>query len=88
MKICPNALGNDGIFEICVIHGLTRWQIIRYIPLIYKGTHVKLPYVTVVTGQSVYIHSEQRMSAQADGEIIEYINEKIASHKEILSIKY
>jgi diacylglycerol kinase (ATP) len=88
MKICPDACANDGIFEICVINGLTRWQIIRYIPMIYKGTHVNLPYVKVIRGQRVSIHSEQRMNAQADGEIKEYINEEISSMREKISIIY
>jgi diacylglycerol kinase (ATP) len=88
MKICPDACDNDGIFEICVIHELTRWQIIRYIPMIYKGTHVTLPYVKVIRGRQVTIHSAQPMNAQADGEIKEYINEEISSMREKISIIY
>ncbi|WP_274364550.1 diacylglycerol/lipid kinase family protein [Paenibacillus thermotolerans] len=71
MMICPDAVNDDGRFEVCVVHGLTRLQLLRFFPLIYKGAHVTLPYVTFLKGRQLSIESEQPIVSHVDGETLQ-----------------
>ncbi|MCI3922284.1 diacylglycerol kinase family lipid kinase [Paenibacillus sp. TRM 82003] len=72
MMICPAALPDDGRFQICVVHSLSRPQLLRYFPSIYRGDHIRLPYVTMLTGSRMVVRSEDRVAAHADGEPVEF----------------
>jgi len=72
MRICPGASPRDGTFQVCVVHGLTRTQLIRNFPRIYRGTHVALPYVTMLEGKRVTVRGDRPLVAQVDGEYAEW----------------
>ncbi|HZG57001.1 diacylglycerol kinase family protein [Paenibacillus sp.] len=68
MRICPEASPTDGALDVCVVHGLSRWRLLRYFPRLYRGTHLDLPYVTMLRGREVRVRSDRRLYGQADGE--------------------
>jgi diacylglycerol kinase (ATP) len=71
MMISPEARNDDGLFSLCIVHGLSRFQLIRYFPRIYNGSHVTLPYVSMLSGRKVTItaHGAARpMACHLDGE--------------------
>ncbi|QQK76082.1 diacylglycerol kinase family lipid kinase [Salicibibacter cibarius] len=70
MAICPNANGNDGYFELCVVHGMSKLQFIRTFPGVFKGKHISHPSIKMLTGKQIEISSSSAMIVHGDGEII------------------
>ena len=70
MAICPNAKGNNGYFELCVVHGMSKFQFVRAFPGVFKGKHVSHPSIKMLTGKQIEISSSKAMIVQGDGEII------------------
>jgi YegS/Rv2252/BmrU family lipid kinase len=68
LKICPNALPDDGNLHVCIVHGCSVWRVFLIFPTILNGTHVKLPYVTILSGRAVQIETPASMLAFGDGE--------------------
>jgi diacylglycerol kinase (ATP) len=53
MKIAPDALPDDGLFDVIVLGVAPRGQGIKDMGKLYTGEHVHLPYVKVLRGASV-----------------------------------
>jgi YegS/Rv2252/BmrU family lipid kinase len=53
MKIAPNAITDDGAFDVIVMGGVPKLQAVKDLQLIYTGEHLKLPGVRVVRGRRV-----------------------------------
>jgi YegS/Rv2252/BmrU family lipid kinase len=53
MKIAPNAVPYDGIFDVIVIGGAPKLQAIKDLKRIYTGDHLENPAVRVVHGSRV-----------------------------------
>jgi YegS/Rv2252/BmrU family lipid kinase len=68
LKICPNALPDDGNLHVCVVHGCSIGRILLIFPTLLNGSHVKQPYVTVLSGRSVRIEANGTLLAFGDGE--------------------
>lgn len=69
MKISPDAVPNDGKLEVIVVSQLNRWQLLRFFPQVFKGTHIHLPYVKVLYGSEVIVNMDPSTPVHADGEI-------------------
>lgn len=70
LLICPQAESGDGLLDVCVVHGVSRGQLLRLFPTVVKGRHTKLPYVTMLRGRSVAVHFAQPRHAIGDGEAL------------------
>ncbi|MBW4084234.1 diacylglycerol kinase family protein [Paenibacillus sp. S150] len=68
LLICPQAKADDGLLDVCVVHGLSRGQLLRLFPTVVKGKHTRLPFVTMLRGRSVAVHFAQPRHAIGDGE--------------------
>lgn len=68
LLICPQAEPGDGRLDVCVVHGCSRGQVLRLFPTLLKGTHVGLPFVSMLRGRSVAVHFAQPRHAIGDGE--------------------
>jgi diacylglycerol kinase family enzyme len=53
MRVAPNAVPNDGEFDVVVMGGAPKLQAIKDLQQIYTGDHIKNPAVRVVRGQRV-----------------------------------
>ena len=69
MKVTPDALVDDGLFDVLVVRPLPRLSFIRIFPRVFKGTHVTDPRVTIHRVATIRIESEVAI-AYADGERI------------------
>ncbi|MBV7507332.1 diacylglycerol kinase family lipid kinase [Bacillus sp. sid0103] len=77
MKIAPRAEPDDGLFDITVVHQLTRWKLLLVFISVFWGKHIHFKEVKTYTGRNVSIHSPTKLFVHADGEHIGFIPLKI-----------
>ncbi|WP_238650834.1 diacylglycerol/lipid kinase family protein [Paenibacillus piscarius] len=70
LLICPQAEPADGVLDVCVVHGISRWQLLRLFPTVVKGRHTRLPYVTMLRGHSAAVRFAEPRHAIGDGEAL------------------
>jgi diacylglycerol kinase (ATP) len=70
MRINPAAQADDGIAEVCVVGGLSRFGLLMAFPRVYAGKHVSHPAVSFYRGRSIRILPAEgtRLRVHADGE--------------------
>jgi YegS/Rv2252/BmrU family lipid kinase len=69
MQIAPDALQDDGLFDIIAVEGMSRWKSLRSFPSLYAGTHVDKPGVQVRRGKRVEAEAlPGRVWLDVDGE--------------------
>lgn len=68
MHVAPSARMDDGLLDIVVFAAAGRWRLLKALGMIYSGTHLQLPEVTVQTGRVVAIGSTGPVDAYADGD--------------------
>lgn len=69
MLIAPDALLDDGQFDVLVVQPLSRLAFLRIFPRVFAGTHVSDPRVAIYRGSSIRIEADG-IVAFADGERI------------------
>jgi len=70
MFTAPDADLGDGFFDVVIVGDLTKPDLLRSLPRIYKGTHLTHPKVSVKRAREVEIRPVQPMAVQADGELL------------------
>ncbi len=70
MRIGPNALVDDGLFDVIVLGDFSTAEVLANTPKIYSGAHLALDKVSEYRGRCVRVEAAQRMLIQADGEAI------------------
>ena len=68
MMIAPDAELDDGLFDIVCLGNFSSLKLLRYLPRIYKGTHLEIPGVMVKRGRSVVITTVEKALLDIDGE--------------------
>lgn len=68
IKITPDAIVDDGLLDLCIVHETTRVQLLKTLPLAYSGAHVKSPFVEIGRGREFHFASDRSMAVYADGE--------------------
>jgi diacylglycerol kinase (ATP) len=67
MLVTPDALLDDGEFDVLVVQPLSRLAFLRIFPRGFRGTHTSDPRVTVYRARSIRIEADN-VVAYADGE--------------------
>jgi len=67
MRICADAVMDDGLFDVCVVGPCSRTTLLRVFPRVYRGTHPAHPVVTVHRAARVRLAAEG-VTGYADGE--------------------
>jgi len=70
MRIAPSAQPDDGLFEVCVVKDLNRLEVLRLLPSLYTGGHVRHRAVQIIRCASVSVDASARVLCQADGELV------------------
>lgn len=70
MLTAPNADPYDGLFDVVIIGDLSKPDLLWSLPMIYKGTHLSHPKVSVQRAKDVKINTGKIMGVQADGDLI------------------
>ncbi len=70
MMQLPNAIPDDGLYDITVIRKTTKWRIVKNIKNLYDGSFISLPEVDTFRGKTINITSTPRHSIhlETDGE--------------------
>ena len=68
MLVCPDADLVDSLFDVMVLHPVSKIEFLKVFPRVFKGTHVTHPAVEIVRSASVKISADA--VAYADGERI------------------
>jgi diacylglycerol kinase (ATP) len=68
MLVCPNANICDGLFDVMVLHPISKIEFMKVFPQVFAGTHISHPAVEIVRSKAVSI--ESKAVAYADGERI------------------
>lgn len=72
MKIAPEALMDDGLFDITAVHRLSRLKLLFVFISVFWGKHIHFKEVKTFKGKSVLINSSDPIHVHADGENIGY----------------
>jgi diacylglycerol kinase (ATP) len=70
MKIAPGALCDDGLLDICLVHKISKLELLRQLPSVIKGGHTGHPAVEMIRAKTVEIKSKNPLSLWIDGEVI------------------
>ena len=68
MLVCPNANISDGLFDVMVLHPISKFEFMKVFPQVFAGTHISHPAVEIVRSKTVRI--ESKAVAYSDGERI------------------
>ena len=77
IKICPDTVRNDRIFELVIIHDIPRWKITILFPLIYLGLHRFVKGVEYIKCKKIKVIPDGLNIIQLDGETLDYVREVI-----------
>ncbi len=75
MKVCPDAVRDDGVFDVIIIHSLPKWLIVTLFPLIYLGLHRHIKGVEYIKCSSLKAVPDGCTILQMDGETLDYARE-------------
>lgn len=72
-EILPQAVFDDGMFDICAVQNIGRLKVLQLFPSILNGTHGKhVKYVTMLRGDSREVDIRSPFILNLDGELIRY----------------
>jgi diacylglycerol kinase (ATP) len=68
MKVCPDAVLDDGLFDVMVLRPVSKVEFVRVFPSVFSGKHVEHKQVDIYRTKRVSLHAQA--VAYADGERI------------------
>jgi len=68
MKVCPDAVLDDGLFDVMVLRPVSKIEFVRVFPTVFSGKHVEHKQVDIYRTKRVSLHAPA--IAYADGERI------------------
>jgi len=75
--ITPDAIANDGVFDVCMIDPLSLPEALVRLPFVVTGKHTRMRPVHMSRHTALVIDCDRRVPAQIDGEVL------LDSHYEI-----
>ncbi len=70
MHIAPEAKTDDNLFDIVIVGNLGKFELIKAMPMVYKGTHLIHPKVRLEKDTRIIIESSRKFLLHADGELL------------------
>lgn len=65
---CPNALPDDGLLDVIVVHGLPKWKFILTLATAWKGAHTRFKGISIYRGKDVRLSFSSPLALHLDGE--------------------
>lgn len=70
IRICPEARADDGQLDVCIVHGCSRFTLLRILPTVFSGKHVHLPQVVMKRGRRIHMQPNEAVVTFGDGEYV------------------
>ncbi|MFC2005299.1 diacylglycerol/lipid kinase family protein [Chloroflexota bacterium] len=70
MHVAPEASLNDNLLDVVVIGDVGKFDLLKSLPMVYKGTHGNHPKVSMEKATKVAVESPERVLVHADGEVL------------------
>ena len=70
MHVAPEASLNDNLLDVVVIGDVGKFDLLKSLPMVYKGTHGTHPKVTMEKAAKISVESSERVLVHADGELL------------------
>jgi len=86
MMICPDAIPNDGKFQICVVHGLSPLKLLLLFPKVFSGKHKGHPAVELIEAEELLIETNYPCYVHMDGEVKIKTPTQIRIRKQLLNV--
>jgi YegS/Rv2252/BmrU family lipid kinase len=68
MMQTPNAIPDDGLFDITIIKKISKADVVRSLKMLYDGTILDHPKINGYTGKDILIDSDPLIHLETDGE--------------------
>lgn len=68
IPICPEATDDDGRLDLTIVGAASRMDLLRMLPTLRTGTHIRHPAVTTVSARKVRLSGQGGWFSYADGE--------------------
>lgn len=68
MKQLPDAVADDGLFDVTLIKKLSKFTVLKEVKNLYDGSFTNHPKVFSFRGKSIQIESKPEINLEADGE--------------------
>ncbi len=72
MMFAPQAKLDDGLLDVVLIDGATRWEIVKELPGIKSGKYTLHPKVSQTRARTIEITSDTPLAVDIDGEFVGY----------------
>ena len=66
----PRARLDDGLLDICIVPAMSKWELLRWAPRAYRGTHLNHPRIIYFQAHKVTLRSPARLELFGDGEFL------------------
>jgi diacylglycerol kinase (ATP) len=70
MHIAPQAELGDSLLDVMIIGDMSKFELLKEFPSVYKGTHINHPKVRMKKATDISIESAEPMLVYADGELL------------------
>ena len=70
MMLAPHASVDDGLLDVIVTDGVSRFDVVKELPRIQRGSHLKNPKVTEWRARRITIDTSEEMAIDLDGEMV------------------
>jgi len=70
MYMAPQAELNDSLLDVMTVGDIGKFELLKALPMVYKGTHVNHPKVRMEKATHITIESSERILVHADGELL------------------
>jgi diacylglycerol kinase (ATP) len=68
MRMCPDAVPDDGLFDVLLIGDITKRDLALTLPKVYRGTHLPHPKAEALRGRAVAVEAPVPLPVELDGE--------------------
>ncbi|MFI5344866.1 MAG: diacylglycerol/lipid kinase family protein [Elusimicrobiota bacterium] len=69
MKLAPDADMEDGLLDLLTVGPMTRMELLKLMPAVYRGNHVGAEGVILRRARRVEIHCDQALPLNVDGDL-------------------
>jgi diacylglycerol kinase (ATP) len=67
--LAPGAKPDDGVLDVCRLGDLGKLEALRHLPKALDGSHVGLPWATILRAREVVLASDRPLTAHVDGNL-------------------